>query len=142
MLQGVITEMLKHTQKNRFSDKICVFEVDELTLPLLVNNGLFPDYIVITNLFDDQVDRYGSKEKLAQTLRNSIEKTDAKLIVNFENPILRIITKDIKNTVIFFGVEGESDKIIVKNNLEYKYLNYGDVGFFRKMGGNSFEKKD
>lgn len=139
MLQGVITEILKYTKKNRFEDKICVFEVDELTLPLLIKNDLVPDYVVITNLFDDQVDRYGSKEILAKTLRESLEKTNAKLIVNFENPTLRIITDKIKNEVVYFGVEGYSKEIIVKNNLEYKYINYGDVGFFKNSQDNEFK---
>lgn len=138
MLQGVITEILKHTKNNTFENKICVFEVDELTLPLLINNKLFPDYIVITNLFDDQVDRYGSKEILAKTIRESIEKTDAKIILNYENPTLRIISDGIKNKTIFFGVEGKSDELIQKGNLEYKYINYGDVGLFRNIGENEF----
>lgn len=138
MLQGVLTEILKNTTSNTFKDNICVFEVDELTVPLLIKNGLHPDYIVITNLFDDQVDRYDSKEKLAKTLRDYIEKTTAKLIINFECKTLRIISDNIKNECVFFGVEGKSDKIIKKDNLEYKYINYGDVGLFRNVGEDSF----
>lgn len=138
MLQGVLTEILKNTYSNTFENNICIFEVDELTLPLLIKNKLLPDYIVITNLFDDQVDRYGSKEKLATILRESIEKTTAKLIMNFECKTLRIISDNIKNKCVFFGVEGKSDKIIIKDNLEYKYINYGDVGLFRNIGEDKF----
>lgn len=137
MIQGVLTEILKKTEKKNFSDKLCVFEVDELTLPLLIKNGLIPNYVVITNLFDDQVDRYGSKEILAKTLRENLEKTDAKLIVNFEDPTLRIITDGIKNEVIYFGVQGKEKKV-EKDNLIFKYLNYSSVGFFKTKDDDSF----
>lgn len=139
MLQGVLTEILKNTSSNTFKDKICVFEVDELTVPLLVKNGLLPDYIVITNLFDDQVDRYGSKEILAKTLRESIEQTNATVILNYENRTLRIISDNLKNKCVFFGVEGKSKDIILKDGLEYKYINYADVGLFRNVGDSEFK---
>ena len=137
MIQGVLTEILKKTEKKNFSNKLCVFEVDELTIPLLIKNGLIPNYVVITNLFDDQVDRYGSKEILAKTLRENLEKTDAKLIVNFEDPTLRIITDGIKNEVIYFGVQGE-EKEVEKDNLIFKYLNYSSVGFFKAKDDEDF----
>lgn len=138
MIQGVLTEILKSTHSNTFKDKLCVFEVDELSLPLLIKNGLLPNYIVITNLFDDQIDRYGSKEILANTLKTAIEQTQATVILNYENTTLRIISDNLKNKCIFFGVEGKSDHIISKNNLEYKYINYSDVGLFRNVGDNDF----
>lgn len=137
MIQGVLTEILKKTEKKNFSNKLCVFEVDELTIPFLIKNGLIPNYVVITNLFDDQVDRYGSKEILAKTLRENLEKTDAKLIVNFEDPTLRIITDGIKNEVIYFGVQGE-EKEVEKDNLIFKYLNYSSVGFFKAKDDEDF----
>lgn len=137
MIQGVLTEILKKTEKKNFSNKLCVFEVDELTIPLLIKNGLIPNYVVITNLFDDQVDRYGSKEILAKTLRENLEKTDAKLIVNFEDPTLRIITDGIKNEVIYFGVQGE-EREVEKDNLIFKYLNYSSVGFFKTKDDEDF----
>lgn len=137
MIQGVLTEILKKTEKNNFSNKLCVFEVDELTLPLLIKNDLIPNYVVITNLFDDQVDRFGSKEILAKTLRENLEKTDAKLIVNFDDPTLRIITDGIKNEVIYFGVQGE-EKEVEKDNLIFKYLNYSSVGFFKTKDDDEF----
>mgnify|MGYP001668033546 CR=1 FL=1 len=137
MIQGVLTEILKKIEKKNFSNKLCVFEVDELTIPLLIKNGLIPNYVVITNLFDDQVDRYGSKEILAKTLRENLEKTDAKLIVNFEDPTLRIITDGIKNEVIYFGVQGE-EKEVEKDNLIFKYLNYSSVGFFKAKDDEDF----
>lgn len=137
MIQGVLTEILKKIEKKNFSNKLCVFEVDELTIPLLIKNGLIPNYVVITNLFDDQVDRYGSKEILAKTLRENLEKTDAKLIVNFEDPTLRIITDGIKNEVIYFGVQGE-EREVEKDNLIFKYLNYSSVGFFKTKDDEDF----
>lgn len=137
MIQGVLTEILKKIEKKNFSNKLCVFEIDELTLPLLIKNDLIPNYVVITNLFDDQVDRYGSKEILAKTLRENLEKTDAKLIVNFEDPTLRIITDGIKNEVIYFGVQGE-EREVEKDNLIFKYLNYSSVGFFKTKDDEDF----
>ena len=42
-----------------------IFEVDELTLPNILKD-IAPEIIVLTNLFRDQLDRYGEVDAIAE----------------------------------------------------------------------------
>lgn len=80
-----------------------VLETDEAYLTKLYDY-LDSDYLIITNLFRDQLDRYGELDATAKKIQNAIEKNpNLKLIVNADDPTLLQLGKN--NKKIFFGFE-------------------------------------
>ena len=64
-----------------------VFEVDENSLPLVLNE-LIPHYVILLNLFRDQLDRYGEVNTVASKWQKAIEQLGHKTIVilNADDP--------------------------------------------------------
>ncbi|QJS97955.1 DUF1727 domain-containing protein [Dolosigranulum pigrum] len=97
MEQGLITSLILKGQ-----DKdIAVLETDEVYVRKL-SPQLTIDYLVITNVFDDQVDRLGSKEQTLQTILAGVKhQPQAKLVLNGDLELMHEI--DIENHQLFFG---------------------------------------
>ncbi len=91
-----------------------VIESDEAYLRETFENIIF-DYLLVTNLFRDQLDRYGELDTTKKKIQEGIRlNPDLKIIVNADDPSLYDIDKDIKNDmiagrkkrkVIYFGFE-------------------------------------
>lgn len=80
-----------------------VLETDEAYLTKLYDY-LKADYLLVTNLFRDQLDRYGELDATAKKIQNAIEKNpNLKLIVNADDPMLLALGQN--NEKIFFGFE-------------------------------------
>lgn len=69
LISGVVTPFIVNKQ-DRY-DCGC-FEVDEGTVPK-VTEQLKPNYIIITNFFRDQLDRYGEVENTIKMVHDSIK---------------------------------------------------------------------
>lgn len=62
------------------------------------------DYLVVTNLFRDQLDRYGELNTTAEFIKNAINKNpDLKLILNADDPI--VATFDRTKYAVYYGFE-------------------------------------
>ncbi|MDR0912587.1 MAG: MurT ligase domain-containing protein [Methanobrevibacter sp.] len=149
MIQGVITPFIVDGKKHYDWG---VFEVDEGSVPI-VTQYLNADYIILTNFFRDQLDRYGEVDNTLNLVKDSINFNrpnkdkqsnkikQTKLIINGDDP-LNLNFKDLKNDKIYFGVLKNSyskDKLTVTESifcsncgkrLEYEYFNYGNIGKF------------
>lgn len=65
-----------------------VLESDEAYLRKLYDN-LKSDYLIVTNLFRDQLDRYGELNTTAEFIKEAIDKNqDLKLILNADDPLV------------------------------------------------------
>lgn len=66
-----------------------VFEVDEAALPAVVRD-VSPRLLVLTNVFRDQLDRYGETETVARLLRRAAQAApaDAIVLANADDPLL------------------------------------------------------
>ncbi len=79
-----------------------VLECDEAYLTKLYDY-LPSDYLLITNLFRDQLDRYGELDFTAGKIQNAIEKnSNLKLILNADDPMVSNLGTD-DNEKIYFG---------------------------------------
>lgn len=88
LLNGVASTILLNTDANgQLTQDFAIFEVDENALPQVLDQ-VTPDYLVLLNLFRDQLDRYGEINTIAKkwqdTLATLSEKT--KLILNADDP--------------------------------------------------------
>ncbi|HEY7467602.1 MAG TPA: Mur ligase family protein, partial [Dehalococcoidia bacterium] len=85
--------------------RLGVFEVDEATIaPALPQ--LRPRVAVFTNLFRDQLDRYGEVETVAALWRDAIAAAapDMKLVLNGDDPAVASLGEG-REGVTYFGVE-------------------------------------
>ncbi|WP_244833637.1 Mur ligase family protein [Clostridium sp. BJN0001] len=83
--------------KNRYA----VIEVDEANVKF-ITEYITPEIITITNLFRDQLDRYGEVYTTLKKILEGIKKVpDTKLILNADESLLGKL--DIKNEVIYYG---------------------------------------
>ncbi|MBE7710138.1 MAG: DUF1727 domain-containing protein [Cyanobacteria bacterium SIG32] len=100
---------------NVFVKNICPFknydyaviETDEAYLTKIYDN-VKGDCLIVTNLFCDQLDRYGDANFTAKTIQEAIDKNpNVKLILNADDPIVSKFGKD-KNAV-YFGLKNSCD---------------------------------
>lgn len=85
--QGIVTELVNSSSANlKVKADVLVLEIDEMTLVNLYD-VLKPTELVMTNLFPDQADRFGSVEELAAKMNDSLT-SETKLILNANDPSL------------------------------------------------------
>lgn len=113
MLQGIATALLKESNSHYQVDvDSLVIEIDELTMPKVFKQ-VSPHTIIMTNLFNDQIDRYGDKRKLAVKLSKELP-VDIRLFVNGDDPTLVWLANQLNpEKVFFFGLDPE---FIFENN--------------------------
>lgn len=75
-----------------------VIEVDEAVLPQILST-LCPTHLVLTNLFRDQLDRYGEIESIKQKWLLALRKLDSKcnLFLNFADPQIAHLILQLQN---------------------------------------------
>jgi lipid II isoglutaminyl synthase (glutamine-hydrolysing) len=123
--------------------RIGVFEVDEATLTQALPD-LQPRVAVFTNLFRDQLDRYGEVEAVAARWREVIASApaDLRLVLNADDPTVAMLGEGREN-VTYFGVEDRklhqgapehaSDALFCRcgGRLDYAVAFYGHIGHWR-----------
>lgn len=144
LIFGIATAILKNTNPftKRVRADVIVLEVDELTLASRMDD-LFISDVVITNLFPDQLDRYGTTDTLVKQIGSALRGFMGRVITNSDDPMLytfhnvgfgiceNVFTEhgssehdsgDRRGTNVFCpGCHGV---------LTYKYHQYGHVGDF------------
>jgi UDP-N-acetylmuramyl tripeptide synthase len=86
-----------------------VFEVDEATVPEAAR-ALRPRLVLFTNLFRDQLDRYGEVEHVAALWRDAVRGLDAStaLVLNADDPSIAALADAAPGPVAFYGLEDTS----------------------------------
>ena len=129
---------------------MALFEVDEASLPA-VAEALQPRAIVVLNLFRDQLDRYGELDTTASMLGQGIVRTDARLFLNADDPLVASLARYAVDpaSVSFFGIEAvpagklatdtvaDSDRCpICHDRLDYSRVIYSHIGHYRCPRGH------
>jgi lipid II isoglutaminyl synthase (glutamine-hydrolysing) len=83
-----------------------VFEIDEATLPYAVP-ALRPNAVVFTNLFRDQLDRYGEVDSILALWRASLAALSpaATIVLNADDPSVAGLADAFAGRVLYFGIE-------------------------------------
>ncbi len=108
LLNGIASSLIKNSNPiGSIKFDYVIFEVDENTLPLSLEN-LKPRVLIILNLFRDQLDRYGEVNIIADKWRESLGKIDVKtsLIFNADDPKIAFLGSALKNKPRYFSVKG------------------------------------
>ncbi len=99
---GIVTAIANGVRCNKQVDYF-VLESDEAYLSNLYD-GFKADYLLVTNLFRDQLDRYGELSTTAQKIKSAVLKNpNLKVFLNADDPMLSELNVN-KNTK-FFGFE-------------------------------------
>ncbi len=102
MLTGIANVFAKTIVPSKRYDN-CVLESDEAYLSKLYDY-MNLDYLVVTNLFRDQLDRYGELDTTAKKIQSAIDKNkNLTLILNADDPLVANLGKENKR--IYYGFE-------------------------------------
>ena len=118
-----------------------VLEIDEASAKIVFDH-LTPDVIVVTNLFRDQMDRYGEITETLNQLKIAVAKApQATLVLNGDDPMCASFTKSVQNPCVVFGVSEETNQpktetkegrtcIFCQSELSYNFYHYNQLGDF------------
>ena len=145
LISGITTEFVMNcTLTGKPTKEYAVIECDEAAA-VKVFPQLKPKVIVVTNLFRDQLDRYGEVTHTLDNIRTAIKGTpDSVLCLNADCSLTSSLALDLPNKVLWFGIEkgaspsherselsDASHCIRCKAEYEYDYISYGHLGSFR-----------
>ena len=145
LMSGITTEFaLNSTLSGKCRKKWAVIECDEAAARKTLG-CLRPRVVVVTNLFRDQLDRYGEVTHTLENIREGLKNTpDAVLCLNADCSLTSSLARDLPNRAVFFGLgpgagtRGErpelsdaSHCLYCKAEYEYDYVTYGHLGGFR-----------
>lgn len=111
LVRGILSALIAQSDwHGRIDRSWGLFEVDEAVLPKLLK-FCSPDYIVVLNLFRDQLDRYGEVDAIAASWRKACKNLPygTKLILNADDPLVAYLGAQTSATSIYFGLDYLSD---------------------------------
>lgn len=137
--RGLASALIEEsTLRGKLTQDLAVFEVDEATMPQ-VTAGLKPKIIVVTNIFRDQLDRYGEVDKTAAIIKSAIASSPhSALILNADDALVSSLGD--KRTVSYYGLSDSKIKAgndlaidskdcpACSHELIFKRRNYGHLG--------------
>ena len=155
-MRGVAAMLVKEASlSGSVSDperRLAILEVDEATLPEIAS-AVHPRVIVFTNLFRDQLDRYGEVDTVAHSWERALEAGSGKreagyhpptIVLNADDPAVAHLGRGYAGTVVYYGVEDASVgaeavehasdfRICLEcgGELAYDVTFYGHVGHWR-----------
>jgi UDP-N-acetylmuramyl tripeptide synthase len=114
MAGGIASTLLAAARPGgQISGDLGLFEVDELWLDSLAAQ-LHPRAVLLSNLFRDQLDRYGELETIADRWDAAFNRMpthpagDSMLVLNADDPAIADLGRERDAPVLYFGVEDDS----------------------------------
>ncbi|BAK80290.1 UDP-N-acetylmuramyl tripeptide synthetase [Candidatus Arthromitus sp. SFB-mouse-Yit] len=144
MLPGITTTYIKNYNLfNKKVSKTAIIEVDEASLKYICK-FIEPKIIAVTNIFRDQLDRYGEVYTTLNHIKEGIKLcSNSKLILNGDEPLLCSLEK-IYNSKYYFGFENYKSNSNQENlnveatnckfcgsPYEYNFITYNHLGNFK-----------
>lgn len=145
MINGIATAFVKNMDLlARLDCDFACIEADEATLPLLFDH-FAADIILVTNLFCDQLDRYGEIDTAFCLLSESFLKSpEATYILNADDPVTSVFGRGRR--AYYYGLSENPDMLtcrelrdgdtcrVCRNALTYEHYHYGQLGCYRCAG--------
>ncbi len=141
MLPGIVACFIDNYKFKNRSQCFAVIEVDEANLKY-ITEYINPEVITITNLFRDQLDRYGEVYTTLNKIMEGITSVpNSTLILNGDESLLGQLP--IKNTIYYYGFNNSinHNKVVdinadakfcklCKHPYEYNFITYNHLGDF------------
>lgn len=147
MFNGVVSAFVLGARLNgRLDADYACIEADEASTKYILP-AITPDYMILTNLFRDQLDRYGEIDATMNILETMIRKTpNMKVLVNGDEVLSTYLSLNSGNECIFYGIS----KPVIENDLnevregrfckkcgaqlEYEFYHYSQLGNYKCPG--------
>jgi lipid II isoglutaminyl synthase (glutamine-hydrolysing) len=110
LLQGVISAAVRGTDlRGRMDAQLLVLEVDEAAVRLVAPQ-VRPDALLVTNIFRDQLDRFGELYTMARGLEAVIEALpeSATVVLNGDDPLVANFAPAARARRLYFGIRTDS----------------------------------
>ena len=144
LTSGITAEFIENANLlGKPKKTLAVIECDEGNFPA-VAAMLQPRAVIVTNLFRDQLDRYGEITHTLNAIREGITHVpNATLCLNADCSLTASLADSVPNKIVWFGVNVPIYKetahelsdapycIHCKTEYEYDYITYGHLGGFR-----------
>jgi UDP-N-acetylmuramyl tripeptide synthase len=107
LLTGLLSALAQDADlRGRPRAELGLFEVDEATLPRAIR-PIQPRAVVLTNIFRDQLDRYGEVHYVAERWRAAIADLPrgAALVLNADDPLVASLGAAHTGPVLYYGVD-------------------------------------
>jgi len=144
MISGITTSFIMNSiASGKIDCDYAVIEVDEASIPEVLDN-LSPRLVVLTNFFQDQLDRYWELGKVIGIIRDSLlGQSQTTLVLNADDPLVAQFHRTTCLPVYYFGLA--ADKNTGKRDptarearlcpfcgslLVYNYCHYGQLGAY------------
>lgn len=112
LINGIASVLIQNVSAfGKTNASYAIFEIDENTLPLILKEINNPDFILILNLFRDQLDRYGEVNTIAAKWKSALEKltSETTLILNADDPQIAYLASHLKGVnVKYFGINSKN----------------------------------
>jgi UDP-N-acetylmuramyl tripeptide synthase len=109
LLQGVISAALLGADLRGHVDaQLLLLEVDELVLSKVIPD-LQPDTFLVTNIFRDQLDRFGELYSMARDIEAVIEElpASATVVLNGDDPLVASFAPSARAKRLYFGIRDD-----------------------------------
>ena len=139
MLSGVTTSFIMNCNVfGRCKKEYAILECDENSLPL-ISRYIDAEIVAVTNVFRDQLDRYGEVKRTLDSIKKGIENMPrATVILNADDPLSFSLSR-LKNRVLTFGLDADfkcndaSDSRycpVCESELKYRSRTFSQLGDF------------
>lgn len=148
MLNGVVSAFVLSAGLNgRIDADYACIEIDEASTVRILPH-FKPDYMVLTNLFRDQLDRYGEIDITMNLLKKAMEMApDMTVIVNADDALSAYLAMDSGNKYVTYGI---SEQVFEEQSLNeiregrfckkcgeklnYHFYHYSQLGSYECLG--------
>ena len=145
LISGITTEfVLNANLLGKPKKEYAVIECDEGAAKAVFPQ-MKPKAVMVTNLFSDQLDRYGDVTNTLDNIREALKGSpDTVMVLNADCSLTASLAEDLTNRAVFYGINKGaavsremSELADAKHCIrcgaryEYDYINYGHLGGYR-----------
>lgn len=145
LTRGIASALIHSTNflGTKLNADVAVFEIDEATMPEATTK-IRPKVVLVTNLFRDQLDRYGELDKTAAIIGSSLRGfSDLTTVLNADDPLVVSLSEYSEGKVVYFGVEDKNistdskaamdskDCLVCGHELSYENRYFGHLGIWK-----------
>ncbi len=146
LVTGLVTAVVEQSDlRGRPLGDVGLFEVDEATLPAALEE-VRPRLVLLTNVFRDQLDRYGEVHFVAEMWRAALGQApgNTTLVLNADDPLVAGLGADREDRPLYYGIGDPSvgtsevphaaDARLCPrcgSHLAYSVAFYGHLGHYR-----------
>ncbi len=126
LMRGVASSLVIRALPNghlrRSGRAISILEIDEAALPQVISL-LPPRVAIFTNLFRDQLDRYGEVDSVVTHWQQAISilPTSTTLVLNADDPAIANLGKGFAGRVLYYGINDHSLNLLTQQNVSAQH---------------------